>query len=245
MAALEQPKKMRPEKGRDCLPHSGGEPRTKETDELDTMSEASFATAASQGYRTEDEEVSTFEVSMVQLGWQNDELISDRCVRIEDQPAVRVIQPMKQEEDHDSGKDRKASKEDHEKKQTMVYCVTGLPMSKQQALVDASFQLRSRLLETIAFTFSAMEMEAILVDVAYVTALSQQEVPDYFAGPAMAKTVTQETRVVFGPEQEEWKAGKWKGIIHLHSFSGKSMERGMVLLPQRAILLMGGGSTAR
>ena len=43
------------------------------------------------------------------------------------------------------------------------------------------------------------------VDVAYVTALSQQEVPDYFAGPAMAKTVTQESRVVFGPEQAESK----------------------------------------
>ena len=44
-----------------------------------------------------------------------------------------------------------------------------------------------------------------MVDVAYVPALSQQEVPDYFAGPATAKTITQETRVVFGPEQEEWK----------------------------------------
>ena len=56
-----------------------------------------------------------------------------------------------------------------------------------------------------ALTFLAIDLEAIPVDVAYVTALSQQEVPDYFAGPAMAKTVTQEARVVFGPEQEEWK----------------------------------------
>ena len=79
-------------------------------------------------------------------------------------------------------------------------------MSKQQELVEASFQLRARLLEMNAFTFSAIDLEVIPVDVAYVTALSQQEVPDYFAGPAMAKTVTQETRVVFGPEQEEWKA---------------------------------------
>ena len=41
----------------------------------------------------------------------------------------------------------------------------------------------------------------------YVSTLSQQdsEVPDYFAGPAMAKVLTQEARVVFGPEQEEWK----------------------------------------
>ena len=43
------------------------------------------------------------------------------------------------------------------------------------------------------------------MDIANVTALSQQEVPDYFAGPAVAKTVTQESRVVFGPEQAEWK----------------------------------------
>ena len=45
--------------------------------------------------------------------------------------------------------------------------------------------------------FSAIDLEAIPVNVAYVTALSQQEVPDYFAGPAMAKTITQEIRVVF------------------------------------------------
>ena len=38
------------------------------------------------------------------------------------------------------------------------------------------------------------------------SSVSHQEVPDYFAGPAMAKTSTQETRAVFGPEQEEWKA---------------------------------------
>ena len=82
-----------------------------------------------------------------------------------------------------------------------VYCVTGLPMSKQQEIVEASFQLRARLLELNAFTFANVDLEAIPVDVAYVTALSQQEVPDYFAGPAMAKTVTQETRVLFGPEQ--------------------------------------------
>ena len=82
-----------------------------------------------------------------------------------------------------------------------------LPISKQQELVEASFQLRARLLELNAVTlkFANVDLEAIPVDVAYVTALSQQEVPDYFAGPAMAKTVTQESRMVFGPEQAEWK----------------------------------------
>ena len=78
---------------------------------------------------------------MIQLGWQNDELTSDRWVKIEDQPEVRVMQLTKREEDSDAGKDEGATKK-REKKQAMVYCVTGLPMSKQQELVEASFQLR-------------------------------------------------------------------------------------------------------
>ena len=55
-------------------------------------------------------------------------------------------------------------------------------------------------------SFAAIPLESIPLEVAYVVALSQQEAPDYFAGPAMAKTITQETKVVFGLEQEEWKA---------------------------------------
>ena len=90
-----------------------------------------------------------------------------------------------------------------ERKDTMVYCVSGVSKSRQQGLVEASFQLRARLLEMNAFTFAAIPLEMIPVDVAYVTTLSQQEVPDYFAGPATATTITQESRVVFGPEQEE------------------------------------------
>ena len=169
-----------------------------EPEENDTMSEGSFATTASQGYRTEDEEIPTLEVSLVPLGWQNEDPVSDRWVKIEDQPEVRVMQLTKQEEVPDAENEKGVSKKgDHEKKQTMVYCVTGLPMSKQQELVEASFQLRARLLETNTFTFSNVDLEAIPVDIAYVTALSQQEVPDYFAGPAMAKTLTQESRVVF------------------------------------------------
>ena len=177
-----------------------------EPEENDAMSEGSFATAASQGYRTEDEDMPTFEVSMVQLGWQNEELVSDRWVKIDDQPEVRVMQLTKREEVFEAAEGEDSKKGDHEKKQKMVYCVcAGLPISKQQELVEASFQLRARLLEMNAFTFSNVDLEAIPVDIAYVTALSQQEVPDYFAGPAMAKTVTQESRVVFGPDQAEWK----------------------------------------
>ena len=165
-----------------------------------------FATAASQGYRTDEDDIPTFEVSMVRLGWQNEELVSDRWVRIEDHPEVRVMQWTKREEVPDTAGIAEDSKEgEREKKQKMVYCVTGLSISKQQELVEASFQLRARLLEMNAFTFSNVDLEAIPVDIAYVTTLSQQEVPDYFAGPAMAKTVTQESRVVFGPEQAEWK----------------------------------------
>ena len=70
----------------------------EELDENDVMSEASFATAESQGHRTEEEDTLTFEVSMVQLGWQNEELVSDRWVKVADQPEVRVTQLTKQEE---------------------------------------------------------------------------------------------------------------------------------------------------
>ena len=50
--------------------------------------------------------------------------------------------------------------------------------------MEASFQLRARLLELNAFSFANVDVRAIPVGIAYVTALSQQEVPDYFAGPA-------------------------------------------------------------
>ena len=97
-----------------------------------------------------------------------------------------------------------------------TYCVTDLEMSKQQELVEASFQLRCRIFEFSAASFVAIPLELVPLEVDYVEALSHQEVPDYFAGPTMAKTVTQETRVVFGPEQEEWKAAI---LAELQSFA--------------------------
>ena len=87
-----------------------------------------------------------------------------------------------------------------------AYCVTDLSMSKQQELVEASFQMRCRIFDFSASSFAAIPLELVPLEVDYVEALSHQEVPDYFAGPAMPKTITQETQVVFGPEQEEWKA---------------------------------------
>ena len=194
-----------PGRGRDGQEPDKKQVGNEELDENDAMSEASFATAESQGHRTEEEDALTFEVSMVQLGWQNEELVSDRWVKVADQPEVRVMQLTKQEEPLEREDEECSRVGDREKKTKTVYCVTGLPISKQQELVEASFQLRARLLELNAFTFANVDLEAIPVDIAYVTALSQQEVPDYFAGPAMAKTVTQESRVVFGPEQAEWK----------------------------------------
>ena len=125
----------------------------------------------------------------------------------------------------------------------MVYCVTGLPIGKQQESVEAPFQLRARPLEMNAFTFANVDLEAIPVDVAYVTALSQKEVPDYFAGPAMAKAVTQESSVVFGPEQAEWKEAI---LAELESFAKLGVYevvtlkeiRGAEILPGRLVLVV-------
>ena len=84
-----------PGKGRDWMEDDEKVPGIEELEENDTMSEESFATAESQGHRTEEEDTLTFEVSMLQLGWQNEELISDRWVKIADQPEVRVMQLTK------------------------------------------------------------------------------------------------------------------------------------------------------
>ena len=94
-----------------------------------------------------------------------------------------------------------------------------------------------------AFAVSATPLEMIPVDVAYVTTLSQQEVLDYFAGPAMAKTITQESRVVFGPEQEEWKEAI---LAELESFAKLgvcetvklSEVGGAETLPERLVLVV-------
>ena len=231
-----------PGKGRGWMEDDERAPGIEELEESDTMSEESFATAVSQGHRTEEEDTLTFEVSMVQLGWQNEEKFSDRWVKVADQPEVRVMQLTKREEPPEAEEEEGSKNGDREKKPKMVYCVTGLPISKQQELVEASFQLRARLLEMNAFTFANVDLEAIPVDVAYVTALSQQEVPDYFAGPAMAKTVTQESRVVFGPEQAEWKEAI---LAELESFAKLGVYevvtlkeiRGAEILPGRLVLV--------
>ena len=135
---------------------------------------------------------------MVNLGWLHEELKSE-------------VQAMKMKITlEDSGLPRKGkhivSEDGDLQKMVKTYCVTGLSMSKQQELVEASYQLRCRIFDFSASSFAATPLELVPLEVDYVEALSNQEVPDYFAGLAMAKTITQETQAVFGPEQEEWKA---------------------------------------
>ena len=229
--------------GRENYGQGTGETGSVEIVDDDTMSEESFASAESQGFRTEEEETLTFEVSLIQLGWQNEELVSDRWVKIADQPEVRVMQLTRIDEPLEREKEGCLKTGDGETKTKTVYCVTSLQMGKQQELVEASFQLRARLLELNAVTVADLDLGAIPVDVAYVTALSQQEVPDYFAGPAMAKTVTQESRVVFGPEQEEWKEAI---LAELESFAKLGVYevvklrdvRGAEILPGRLVLVV-------
>ena len=228
-----------------CHASPGRDQRTGETgfEEIEEDDAMSFASADSQGYRTDEEETLNFEVSLIQLGWQNEELVSDRWVKIADQPEVRVMQLAKREEPLEREEEGCSKTGDDETKKKTVYCVTGLKISKQVELVEASFQLRARLLELNAVTFENVDLGAIPVDVAYVTALSQQEVPDYFAGPAMAKTVTQESRVVFGPEQAEWKEAI---LAELESFAKLGVYevvklkdiRGAEILPGRLVLVV-------
>ena len=60
----------------------------------EVLSQDSFQSAISQGYRTEEEEEGQWDnsVSMVQLGWLNVELKSNDWVKIADQPSVRISQ---------------------------------------------------------------------------------------------------------------------------------------------------------
>ena len=186
-----------------------------EQDEV--LSQDSFQSAMSQGYRTEEEEDQwDTSISMVQLGWLNVELKSNDWVKIADQPSVRIMK-ISMDEDKDRKKTKNfVNEDDGTGTSVKTYCVSDLEMSKQQELVEASYQLRSRILEFNAVSFVAIPLELVPLEVDYVDALSKQDVPDYFAGPSMAKTVTQETRVVFGPEKEEWKAAI---LTELQSFA--------------------------
>ena len=185
-----------PGRGRDGLELDGPEAGFEEIGESDIMSEGSFASAESQGYRTEEEGTLTFEVSMIRLGWQNEELISDRWVKIADQPEVRVMRLTEQGEPLEREDEGCVKVGDRETKTKTVYCVTGLPISKQQELAEASFQL---------------------------SALSQQEVPDYFAGPAMAKTVTQESRVV--QNRQSGRKRSWRSWNLLQNWGFTRLSR--------------------
>ena len=215
---------------RDYIPDSGGvsvsgqEPSAEANsggalgfDQEEVLSQDSFETAISQGYRTEEEEENwDTSISMVHLGWLNVELKSDDWVKVMDQPPVRIMKIAMDEEKNRKKTKNFVNEEDGKGASVKTYCVTNLEMSKQQELVEASFQLRSRIFEFNAVSFAAIPLELVPLEVDYVDALSKQDVPDYFAGPTMAKTLTQETRVVFGPEKEEWKAAI---LAELQSFA--------------------------
>ena len=165
----------------------------------------------------------------------NEELKSEEWVKVMDQPAVRIMKLILEEK----GASRKGrhieSEEGEDRKTVKTHCVTDLPMSKQQELVEASFQMRCRIFEFSA-SFAAIPLESIPLGVDYVEALSHQEVPDHFAGLAMAKTITQETRVVFGPEQEEWKAAILAELL-VYVVVSRADVRGQEILPGRLVLV--------
>ena len=102
-----------------------------------------------RGYSTEEDEAQDLPISMVHLGWVNVELKSEDWVKIMDQPSVRVMKVVM-----DDDKDRKKTKvknfvneDDGKGSSVKTYCVTDLEMSKQQELVEASFQMRCRIFE--------------------------------------------------------------------------------------------------
>ena len=73
-----------PGSGQDNRTLTGGECQRELAVEYGSHSDDNFETAGSQGYLTEEEGADTqaFSVSMVTLGWMNEELRSEDCVRL-------------------------------------------------------------------------------------------------------------------------------------------------------------------
>ena len=84
---------------------------------------------------------------MVNLGWLNEDLKSNDWVKVMDQPPVRVMK-ITLAEDVQSKRDKNFVMEDNGKGESAkTYYVADLNMSKQQELVEASFQMRFWMLE--------------------------------------------------------------------------------------------------
>ena len=175
----------------DSIPDKGGVPVTGQgcglgaesggaltLDAEETFSQDSFETANSQGYRTEEDETQDIPISMVHLGWLNVELKSEDWVKIMDQPPVQIMKSLiVMDEDKVYKKPKNFVNEDDGKGAPVkTYCVTDLEMSKQQELVEASFQMRCRIFEFNAVSFVAIPLELIPLEVDYVEALANQEV---------------------------------------------------------------------
>ena len=97
-----------PERDLDSGHMSGGVSSPEKDLDPGSCSDTSFETAMSQGYRTEDdeEEEQNLEISMVTLGWLNEELRSDQWVKISDQPPVRIMKTVMNEAEQTPERDR-------------------------------------------------------------------------------------------------------------------------------------------
>ena len=82
-------------------------------------------------------------------------------------------------------------------------------MGKQQEMAEASYQLRSRILEWNARSFSAIPVELIPIEDSCVSALSQQQMPDYFGGPAMAKKSLKSRTWILVPSRKTGRQQFW------------------------------------
>ena len=142
----------------DLSRESGGVP-VHEEEEI--QSQDSFETATSQGYRTEEDEAQDFSLSVMHLGWLTEELKSKDWVKVMDQPPVRVMKIILDDEKGFKKGKNFVSEDNGKGEPVKTYCVTDLEMSKQQELVEASFQLRCRIFDFSASSFAAIPLEMV------------------------------------------------------------------------------------
>ena len=109
--------------GRSLGAESGG---ALTLDAEETFSQDSFETANSQGYRTEEDETQDIPISMVHLGWLNVELKSDDWVKIVDQPPVRVMKIVMDEDKVCKKTKNFVNEADGKGTPVKTYCVTDL-----------------------------------------------------------------------------------------------------------------------
>ena len=102
---------------------------------------------------------------MVHLGWLNEELKSKDWVKVMDQPPVRVMETVLDDEKSVKKGKNFVSEDDGKGEPVKTYCVTDREMSKQQELVEASFQLRCRIFDFNASSFAAIPLELVPLEI--------------------------------------------------------------------------------